>query len=64
MGANSPPSRIYKNKKMAGQWGNERITILNLAVVKIDADKNIIAVKGAVPGAKGGIVFIRDSVKA
>ena len=64
MGANSTPSRIYKNKKMAGQWGNERITILNLAVVKIDADKNIIAVKGAVPGAKGGIVFIRDSVKA
>ena len=64
MGANSTPSRIYKNKKMAGQWGNEQITILNLAVVKIDADKNIIAVQGAVPGAKGGIVFIRDSVKA
>ena len=64
MGANSTPSRIYKNKKMAGQWGNEQITILNLAVVKIDAEKNIIAVKGAVPGAKGGIVFIRDSVKA
>ena len=64
MGANSTPSRIYKNKKMAGQWGNEQITILNLAVVKIDAAKNIIAVKGAVPGAKGGIVFIRDSVKA
>ena len=64
MGANSTPSRIYKNKKMAGQWGNEQITILNLAVVKIDAANNIIAVKGAVPGAKGGIVFIRDSVKA
>ena len=64
MGANSTPSRIYKNKKMAGQWGNEQITILNLAVVKIDAEKNLIAVKGAVPGAKGSIVFIRDSVKA
>ena len=64
MGMNSTPSRIFKNKKMAGQWGNEQITILNLAVVKIDADKNIIAVKGAVPGAKGSIVFIRDSVKA
>ena len=64
MGANSTPSRIYKNKKMAGQWGNEQITILNLAVIKIDAANNIIAVKGAVPGAKGGIVFIRDSVKA
>lgn len=64
MGANSTPSRIYKNKKMAGQYGNEQVTILNLAVVKIDAEKNLIAVKGAVPGAKGGIVFLRDSVKA
>ena len=64
MGANSTPSRVYKNKKMAGQYGNEQVTILNLAVVKIDAEKNLIAIKGAVPGAKGGIVFIRDSVKA
>ena len=64
MGMNSTPSRIFKNKKMAGQWGNEQVTILNLAVVKVDAEKNIIAVKGAVPGAKGSIVFIRDSVKA
>ena len=64
MGANSTPSRVFKNKKMAGQYGNEQVTILNLAVVKIDAEKNLIAVKGAVPGAKGGIVFIRDSVKA
>ncbi|MBR6633209.1 MAG: 50S ribosomal protein L3 [Clostridia bacterium] len=58
------PARIFKNKKMAGQWGNEQVTILNLDVVKVDAEKNIIAVKGAVPGARGGIVFIRDSVKA
>ncbi|MBQ8907877.1 MAG: 50S ribosomal protein L3 [Clostridia bacterium] len=58
------PARIFKNKKMAGQYGNEQVTILNLTVVKIDAEKNLIAVKGAVPGAKGGIVFIRDSVKA
>lgn len=64
MGANASPSRVFKNKKMAGQYGNETVTVLNLAVVKIDAEKNIIAVKGAVPGAKGGIVFIRDSVKA
>ena len=64
MGANSTPSRVYKNKKMAGQYGNEQVTILNLAVVRIDAEKNLIAVKGAVPGAKGSIVFIRDSVKA
>ncbi len=58
------PARIFKNKKMAGQWGNEQVTILNLDVVKVDAEKNIIAVKGAIPGARGGIVFIRDSVKA
>ena len=64
MGANSTPSRVYKNKKMAGQYGNEQVTILNLVAVKLDAEKNLIAVKGAVPGAKGGIVFIRDSVKA
>ena len=64
MGANATPSRIVKNKEMPGQYGNEQVTILNLAVAKIDAEKNLIAVKGAVPGAKGGIVFIRDSVKA
>ena len=64
VGANSSPSRIFKNKKMAGQYGNEQVTALNLKVVKIAADKNLIAVKGAVPGPKGGIVFIRDSVKA
>ena len=49
---------------MAGQYGNEQVTILNLSVVKIDSEKNLIAVKGAVPGSRGGIVFIRDSVKA
>ena len=58
------PARIFKNKKMAGQYGNEQVTVQNLCVVKIDAEKNLIAVKGAVPGSKGGIVFIRDSVKA
>ena len=64
MGANSSPSRIFKNKKMAGQYGNEQATVLNLEVVKVDTEKNLIAVKGAVPGSKGGIVFIRNSVKA
>ena len=64
MGANSSPSRVFKNKKMAGQYGNEQVTVLNLKVVKIDAEKNLIAIKGAIPGAKNGIVFIRDSVKA
>ena len=58
------PARIFKNKKMAGQWGHEQVTVLNLYVAKIDAENNIIAVKGAIPGPKGGIVFIRDSVKA
>ena len=64
MGANSTPSRVFKNKKMAGQYGNDKLTVLNLEVVKVDAEKNLIAVKGAVPGAKGGIVVLRDSVKA
>ena len=64
MGPNSSPSRVFKNKHLAGQYGNEQVTILNLEVVKVDAEKNLIAVKGAVPGAKGGIVFIRDAVKA
>lgn len=63
MGANSSPSRIFKNKIMAGHYGSEKVTVQNLTIVKIDADKNIIAVKGAVPGSKNGIVFIRDTVK-
>ncbi len=53
MGANSTPSRVFKNKKMAGQYGNEQVTVLNLEVVKIDAEKNLIAVKGASSGRKG-----------
>ncbi len=64
MGANSTPSRVFKNKKMAGQYGNEQVTVLNLEIVKVDAEKNLIAVKGAVPGAKNSIVVLRDSVKA
>jgi len=63
MGANSDPSRIMKNKRMAGQYGNEQVTVLNLEIIKIDADKNLIAVKGAVPGSRGGIVFVRNTVK-
>ena len=58
------PARIFKNHKMPGQYGNEQVTVLNLKVVKIDAEKNLIAVKGAIPGAKDGIVFVRNSVKA
>ncbi len=63
MGANSSPSRVFKNKKMAGQYGHEQVTMLNLDVVKVDVEKNIIALKGAVPGPRGGIVFIRSTVK-
>ena len=58
------PARIFKNKHMAGQYGNEQVTVLNLKIVKIDSERNLIAIKGAIPGAKDGIVFIRDSVKA
>ena len=58
------PARIFRGKKMAGHLGNERVTVQNLSVVKVDAEKNIIAVKGAVPGPKGGIVVLFDSVKA
>ena len=57
------PAHIFKNKKMAGQYGNERVTMLNLEIIKIDPDNNLIAVKGAVPGAKGGIVYLRSTVK-
>ena len=64
LGASSTPSRVMKGKKMAGHLGNERVTVQNLEVVKIDAENNIIAVKGAVPGPKGSIVVVFDSVKA
>ncbi|MBO5745926.1 MAG: 50S ribosomal protein L3 [Clostridia bacterium] len=58
------PARIFKGKKMAGHLGAERVTVQNLEVVKVDAENNIIAVKGAVPGPKGSIVVVFDSVKA
>ncbi len=64
MGACSSPSRIFKGKGMPGQMGNEKVTVQNLEVVKIDVENNLIALKGAVPGPKGGIVSIIDSVKA
>ncbi len=64
IGACSDPSRVFKGKKMAGHLGAERVTVQNLKIVKVDAENNLIAIKGAVPGANGGIVLIRDSVKA
>lgn len=64
MGACSSPSRIYKGKGMPGHMGAEAVTVQNLEIVKIDVENNLIAVKGAIPGLKGGIVAIVDSVKA
>ncbi len=63
MGACSTPSRVMKGKKLAGHMGVERVTVQNLDVVKVDVEKNIIAIKGAIPGPKGGMVIIRDAVK-
>lgn len=64
IGCCSDPSRVFKGKKMSGHLGNERVTVQNLTVVKIDVENNLIAIKGAVPGPKGGVVLISDSVKA
>ena len=64
MGACSSPSRIYKGKGMAGHMGAEKVTVQNLEIVKVDSENNLIAIKGAIPGIKGGIVVITDSVKA
>ena len=64
MGANSTPSRVFKNKKMPGRYGYENVTIQNLEIVKVDADRNILLVKGCVPGPKGSIVMIKEAVKA
>ena len=57
------PARIFKGKKMAGHLGSERVTVQNLSVVKVDSENNLIAIKGSIPGPKGGIVVIADSVK-
>lgn len=64
MSANSSPSRVFKNKNMPGQYGNENVTIQNLEVIKVDADRNLLLIKGNVPGAKGALLTIRQSVKA
>ena len=64
MGANSSPSRVFKNKHMPGQYGHERVTVQNLEVVKVDTARNALLIKGAIPGPVGGIVTVSDSVKA
>jgi large subunit ribosomal protein L3 len=63
IGASSTPSRVFKGMRMAGRMGHERTTVLNLVVHAVDTEKNLLLVKGAVPGPRGRIVFIRDAVK-
>ena len=62
-GACSDPSRVFKGKRLPGHMGAERVTVQNLEIVKVDVENNLIAIKGAIPGAKNGVVYITDSVK-
>ena len=64
MGACSFPGRVFKNKKLAGHMGSVKVTVQNLEVVRVDADKNLIVVKGAIPGPKGSMVTIKEAVKS
>lgn len=64
LGACSTPSRVYKGKKLAGHMGHERVTVQNLTIMKVDEEHNLLAVKGAVPGPKGGIVMISTAIKS
>lgn len=63
IGAGTTPSRVYKGKKMAGRQGNKQITVKNLSVVKVDVERNLILVRGSVPGAEGGLLIIKPAVK-
>ena len=63
MGANSDPSRVFKNKHMPGHYGVERVTIQNLEIVKVDAERNLLLIKGAVPGPNGGLLEVRNACK-
>ena len=64
MGAYSAQSRVFKQKHMPGQYGHERVTVQNLEVVRVDAARNALLIKGAIPGPKGSIVAVSDSVKS
>ena len=64
MGANTSPSRVFKGKKMPGQMGNKRVTVQGLEIVSVDAEKGLLVIKGAIPGANGGDVIVRPSIKA
>jgi len=63
IGCSATPSRVFKNKKMPGQLGNEKVTVQKLTVVRVDLTDNLILVKGAIPGAKNGLVVLKDSIK-
>ena len=63
MGANTDPSRVLPGKKMAGHLGAEQVTVQNLIVVKVDPEVNLIAVRGAIPGPKGGVVYLKSTTK-
>ena len=63
MGACSYPGRVFKNKKLAGHMGSVKITIQNLEVVRVDAEKNLLLIKGAIPGAKGSVVAVKAAIK-
>ena len=64
IGQNQTPGRVFKGKKMSGQMGNTRSTVQNLEVVRVDAERNLLLIKGAVPGHKGGRVIVRPAIKA
>ena len=64
IGSNTFPGKVFKGKKMAGNWGHETVTVQNLKIVKVDADRNVILVKGAIPGPKGSLVSVKSAVKA
>ena len=64
MGSSSNPSRVFKNRKLAGVWGSEKVTIQNLKVIRVDAERNLLLISGSVPGVRGSLVTVRESVKA
>ena len=64
MGATSSPGRVFKGKKLPGHMGNKKVTIQKLDIVKVDAERNLLLIKGSVPGPKGGLLTVKDSVKA
>ena len=63
VGQSADPAKVYKNKKLPGQYGNKKVTVQNLEVVTVDADKNLLMIRGNVPGAKGGLITVSKSLK-